>query len=240
MTDSQFALERYFTHYTFHQGGFTLTVLSHKSHFLTPIDGQRYMVEHYLVAIRFLNVLSYHRIITASYSRGKFQPQRRIILFINFDGDNTLQLLDTALYLHGLGRFITETFDKLFGILYLFLLILVRSQLLLAPLLTEFHVLIVSNLVIVDASARDFDGTIGYIINKCPIVTNQHHRITMIRQKSFQPLNTLYVQMVGRLIQQQHIRTLQQQLCQLYTHPPSPAKFRSRPVEIRTLESQSH
>ena len=153
---------------------------------------------------------------TASYSRGKFQPQRRIILFVNFDGDNTLQLLDTALYLHGLGRFITETFDKLFGILYLFLLILVGSQLLLAPLLTEFHVLIVSNLVIVDASARDFDGTIGYIINKCPVVTNQHYRITMIRQKSFQPLNTLYVQMVGRLIQQQHIRTLQQQLCWLF------------------------
>ena len=48
------------------------------------------------------------------------------------------------------------------------------------------------------------------MIYKSPIVTDHYDRLPVIDQKIFQPLDGLNIEVVGRLIQQKHIRFLQQ------------------------------
>ena len=109
-----------------------------------------------------------------------------------------------------LEKIVPETFDKIFRVFYFFLLILVSTQLLFAAFLTQHDKLIVSYLVIVYPSAGNFNGTVGHVVNECPVVTYQHYRTGTHLQEILQPLDTLNVQVVGRLVEQQHIGTTQQ------------------------------
>ena len=45
--------------------------------------------------------------------------------------------------------------------------------------------------------------------------------------------------MVGRLIEKQHVRVLEQKLCQFDAHAPATAEFRSRAVEVVALEAET-
>ena len=67
-------------------------------------------------------------------------------------------------------------------------------------------------------------------------MAHQDDGIGLGGQKIFKPLYTLDVQMVGRLIEQQHVGSPQQQLGQLYTHTPSSAELTGRTVEILARE----
>ena len=175
------------------------------------MDGQVHIVEDHVVAIRLFHILTNHRIVTGTNGRREFQAKCRSIFFIYFNGYDFLQLLDAALHLYSLRCLVTETFDKIFRVFYFFLLILVSTQLLFAAFLTQHDKLIVSYLVIVYPSAGNFNGTVGHVVNKCPVVTYQYYRAGTHLQEILQPLDTLNVQVVGRLVEQQHIRTTQQQ-----------------------------
>ena len=61
---------------------------------------------------------------------------RRTVNVLHLDTVNLRELLDTALYLYGLGRLVAEALDEVFGRLDLLLLILVGTALLLEALLT--------------------------------------------------------------------------------------------------------
>ena len=132
------------------------------------------------------------------------------IFLIHFDGDNLLQLLDAALYLHCLRSLITETFDKVFRILDFLLLVFVSAKLLLAAFLAEHHKLIVGNLVVVNPSAGDLNGAVGHIVDESPVVADQYNGTRTDTQEVFKPLDTLDIQVVGRLVEQKHVRTTQQ------------------------------
>ena len=45
--------------------------------------------------------------------------------------------------------------------------------------------------------------------------------------------------MVGGLVQKQHVRTAQQDLCQLYTHAPTAAELGGGAVKVGTFKAQS-
>ena len=175
------------------------------------MDGQVHIVEDHVIAIRLFHILTNHRIVTGTNGRREFQAKCRSIFFIYFNRYNFLQLLDAALHLYSLRSLVTETFDKIFRVFYFFLLILVSTQLLFAAFLTQHDKLIVSYLVIVYPSAGNFNGTVGHIVNECPVMTYQYYRAGTHLQEILQPLDTLNIQVVGRLVEQQHIRTTQQQ-----------------------------
>ena len=52
-------------------------------------------------------------------------------------------------------------------------------------------------------------------------MADQHHCIGTGREESLQPLDTLDVQMVGRLVKKQHIRFPEQKFGQFDSHTPS-------------------
>ena len=100
------------------------------------MDSQVHIVEDHMVAIRFLHILTNHRIVTGAHGRRELQAKCRSIFFIYFNRHDFLQVLDAALYLYSLRSLITETFDKVFRVFYFFLLIFVSTQLLFTAFLT--------------------------------------------------------------------------------------------------------
>ena len=148
-------------------------------------------------------------------------------------------MLDTALYLYCLRCFITEAFDKVFRILYLFLLIFVSTELLFATFFAENDKLIILHLIVINLPASNLNRTGSYIIKKGTVVTDQYNGIGTGRQKVLQPLNTFNIKMIGRLIEQKYVRTAKQQLRKFDTHTPTTGKFRSRAFEVLTAEAQS-
>lgn len=88
------------------------------------------------MSICLAHVFTDNRIISAAAGRRKFQAERRIIFLIDLDTVYLFQLFDTTLHLYGFGCLIAETFDKVFRILYLLLLILIGTELLLTTFFT--------------------------------------------------------------------------------------------------------
>ena len=58
-------------------------------------------------------------------------------------------------------------------------------------------------------------------------------------QEGFQPLDRLDVQVVGRLLKQQHVGPPQQQFGQLDAHAPAAAELAGGAVKVATLKTQS-
>jgi len=71
-------------------------------------------------------------------------------------------------------------------------------------------------------------------------MADQHHCIGTGREESLQPLDTLDVQMVGRLVKKQHIRFPEQKFGQFDSHTPSSGKLTGRTIKIFPAESQSY
>jgi len=69
MPDFQSSGIRNLPHYTFHQCGFSLAVLSDKSHFLAAFYGQVHMVEHLMAAVGLAHVVANHRIVARARRR---------------------------------------------------------------------------------------------------------------------------------------------------------------------------
>ena len=138
------------SHDTFHQGRFTLAVLSDESYFIAPIDRQGHMVEDQMIAITLRHLLTDHRIGTGTGSGREFQPQHGCIHIVYLDTFHLLQLLDAGLYLYGLRGFITKTLDKRLGIGQFLLLVLISALLLLTAFLAKYDVLRIFHFIIVD------------------------------------------------------------------------------------------
>ena len=106
--------------------------------------------------------------------------------------------------------------------------------------LTQNDVLIILHLIIDNPSTGNLQRTVRHIIDKGPVVTHQNDGTRRLRQELFQPLYRLNIQMVGRLVKQQHIRFLKQDLRQFDTHSPTARELRGRTFKVCAQESESH
>ena len=76
------------------------------------------------------------------------------------------------------------------------------------------------------------------LVGKRQIVRNQNKSILIVLQISFQPLNMLFVKIVGRLIQKQDIRFFQQQFRQQDLGPLTAGQFADIPIQADIAESE--
>ena len=240
MADLQFSCERNLTHDTFHERRLTLAVLTYKGHFLAAFDGQRHMVEHGMRAIVLSHLITDQGIVATPQTRREFQMHRRVIHLVDLDGHDLLQLFDLLLHLHSLRSLIAEALNEVLHLRHLLLLVLVGAYLLFPTFLSQNDVLIVFHLVVDHPAARDLQRAVRHIIDKGAVMTDQHHSTRTLSQKLLQPLDTLNIQMVRGLVEQQHIRSLQEDLGQFDTHAPAPGELRGGTVKIRSQEAQTH
>ena len=229
---------RNLVHDTLYKCRLTLTVLTYKSHLLTTVYGEIYIVEYDMVAIRLGYIFTNNRIVTATAAANELQPQRRVVFLVHFNALYLLQLLDTALHLHGFGSFVAEALDELFRILYLFLLVFISAELLFTAFLAKRHKLIVFHFIIINTSAGYFNSTGSDIIQESTVVADKYHCIGTGGEKVLQPLDALYVEVVRRFIEQQYVRTAQQQLGKFDTHTPAAGELTRRAVEVFSAKAQ--
>ena len=78
------------------------------------------------------------------------------IHLVHLDRNDFLQLLDAALHLYSFGRLIAETLDEILDIGYFLLLVLVGTELLLAAFGAQLPIFVIFHLVVLNASAGDF------------------------------------------------------------------------------------
>ncbi len=148
-------------------------------------------------------------------------------------------MLDAALYLCCFCGFVAEFFYEVLYVGNFFLLVFVGSYLAFASFGPELDIFIVFYFVVYNSAARYLYGPVCYIVDECPVVAYQYNGVGFALQKVFQPLYAFDVEMVCRLVEQEHVGVLQQQLGQFDAHAPSAAEFACAAVEIGAFESQS-
>ena len=192
-----------------------------------------------MLAIVLAHLVADDRIVAAAEARRELEVHLLVIDLIHLDRHDFLQLFDTTLHLYRLGWLISESLYKVLDVSDFLLLVLVSPQLLLTSLLAEHEVLVILHLVVLHPAASDFEGTIGYIINKGTVVAHQDHCLGALGEKLLQPLDTLDVEVVGRLIEQEYIRLLKQDFRQLDTHTPTTGELLGRTLEIVAGEAKT-
>ncbi len=212
MSQLQLALVLKLTHDAFHERRFTLTVSSHEGNLVATLHGEVHAAEYLLAVKRHRHVAHLHRIGTASRTRRELQSQSAGILLIHLDEFQLFEHLHAALHLEGLGVGALETFDEILGLGYHLLLLLIFLHLLLAALLSEFQILAVGGLVVVDSAHGHLDGAGSDIVNKFAVVTDHYHCLGTVDDEVFEPSDRFDVEVVGRLIEEQYVGRFQQQL----------------------------
>ena len=66
-------------------------------------------------------------------------------------------------------------------------------------------------------AAIEFQNPTGYIVEEVAIVGYRDHGAGVLFEKALQPRDRFGVKMVGRLVQDQHVRRGQQQLAKCHT-----------------------
>ena len=205
MSDFQVTIKRNLSHDTLHKGRLTFTVLSHECDFLTSLDRQVDVREYRMVAVRFPDILTNDGIVTTAQTRRELQMHGGIVHLVHLDRYDFLQLLDLLLYLYRLGRLIAETLDELTHISHLLLLVLIGSLLLLTSLFAKYDILVILHLIVYDVPTGYLQRAVRDVIDECTVVTDQYDSLGTLRQELLQPLYGLDIQVVGGLVQQQHV-----------------------------------
>ena len=199
-----------FIHDALHKCGFSLAVLAHKCHFLATLYGESHTREHQVAAIALCHIFSNHRIVARTRCGRKFQVDVRIIHLIYLNSLYLFKLFDAALHLHRLRSLVAESLYELFSVLNLLLLVHVGTHLLLYTLLAQLHKLGVVHIIVINLATRNLNGSRGHIVDKSAVVTHQNHSIRLGLEEIFKPLYRLNIEVVGRLVEQQHIGLAQQ------------------------------
>ena len=150
----------------------------------------------------FAQVFYNYRKIPTSWGWREAQIQAAGVLQIDFESLQFLELLDSALHLHGFGGFVAEALDELFRFLNHLLLVHVRAHLLLVPLFAQLNEPAVIDVIIVYASKCYLNGSAAHIVNERTVVADHQYCARTAFQEVLEPLNRLDVQMVCRLVEQ--------------------------------------
>ena len=208
MTDLRFSRNRVqLSHDDAHEGSLTLAVTSHERDLLPSPNLDLRIPEDHLLRIshREVRPLEYH--ISRSRRRREFYCQCRIVSFIYLDSVEFFQRFYSRLDLIRFGRLIPELIDEILGLLDHLLLILICGHLLLKTFFSKFQVFGIRHFIIMDMSHHNLDRPVGDIIQETSVMGNQQYRTSETLEVILKPLDRLYVQMVGRLVQKQHVRT---------------------------------
>jgi len=233
------AVEGDFAHDTLDECRLALAVLAHKGHLLAALDGERHAREDVVVTVGLGYLVADDGIVAAAQTWGELEVHGRIVDLVNLDGNYLLQLLEAALHLHGFGGLVAETLYKVLDVGYLFLLVLVGAQLLLTALGAQYDILVVLDLVVFDVAAGYLDGAVGDIVDEGAVVAHQHHGFGRLGEKLLKPLYALDVEVVGRLVEQEHVGLLQENLGELDAHAPATGELARGAVEVAALEAQT-
>ena len=161
------------------------------------------------------------------------------VIILHLDEFHLLQLLDAALHLGGLGGLGAETINKFlsFGNFPLLRLGLAQQNLLARLALFQIEGEIAR--IFLRPAVVKGDSAGHQVIQQRHIVADNADSPAIRAQALLQPALALQIQVVGRFVQKQHLRLLQQQLRQCYAHLPTAGKLTAIAREILISKAQT-
>ena len=227
------------SHYHAHKRCLALTVPAYERHLLASPDFHSSMREHCLSGICHRDVVCLEHHVTGSWSGRKLHRKCRIVSLIHLDALQFFQGLDPGLHLIGLGRLVPELRNEVLGLPYHLLLVLVCGHLLRHTLRPQVDIFGIWHLVVVDFAEHHLDGTGGDVVQEAAVVGNEHQGAPVVLQIILEPFYGFDVEVVGRLVEQQHIRGMEEYLGKFYPHVPALAEGLGRTVEVRVPEAEA-
>jgi len=153
-----------------------------------------------------------------------------------------LQHLDAALHLARLRGLEAETLDEALGLGDATLLVALRRHELLAALLLLPEEAVVVTLVEAEVPRLELRHAPHVATQEAAVVGDHHHRPAELGERLLEPLDRGEIQVVGGLVEQQHVGRREQQLRQLHAHQPAAAEGGQRPPRrlAREAEPRQH
>src|SRR5205823_1830585 len=146
--------------------------------------------------------------------------------------------LDSALDLARLAELVPEPLDEALRLRDLALLHGRRPLQLGDPLLALLDKVRVVADVLRQRSAPQLRYTIGDGVDEVTVVADQHEATGVGGEEPLQPLDARQVEVVGRLVEQQHVRVLEQQLGERHAHHPATRKGADVALDVSIGEAK--
>ena len=97
--------------------------------------------------------------------------------------------------------------------------------------------------VVADVLGREsvvqLDDPVGDLVDEVAVVADQHDRPGVLRQELREPLDRREVEMVGRLVEQQHVGVLEQEPGEGHAHHPATAERADVAVHVAVSEAEA-
>ena len=104
----------------------------------------------------------------------------------------------------------------------------------------ENNVLGVVDIIVVDGSASNLDGAICDIVKEGTVMAHQHNAAATLGKELLEPLDGFDVEVVGRLVEEEEIRSLQEDLGEFDTHAPPSRELTSGAIEIGAFKAEAY
>ena len=214
------------------------TVHPHHGDAVVLVDGEIEALEHAQIAVAHRHLLE-PRHQPAARGRGREREPDLRPLAVEFDALELLQHLDPALDLGGLGVLGPEAVDETLRPADLALLVGERLLQLLAPRHAFPLVERIVAAVVLDLAAGEGEGAPGQGIEETAVVADQDDAAAERLQVFLDPAQRAEVEVVGRFVQQQQVRFLEQEFGQRDAHLPPARKLGAGAVEIVAAETEA-
>ena len=184
---------------------------AHQGDALPAIDGEIEPVEDPFSVVLPGEAAGAQNLPAAVRGLGDAEPDL-LVGAVQHDGLHLLEPLQATLYLGRLGRFVAEAVDETQGLLHAASPLLGRAlQPLPGPLLLQ-QIAVVAAGVERQAAVLELRDLLGHVLQKTAVVRHGDDGPLMAPQPSLELFHALGVQVVRRLVQQQHVGGGKQQL----------------------------
>ncbi len=134
---------------------------------------------------------------------------------------------------------VAEALDELLEMLHLLDLLRALLPHALDALLARLQVRGVVALVQVDVPVRHLGHAVDHVVHELAVVAHHDDGALVAAQKAFEPLDAFQIQVVGRLVEHEHLGVAHQQLRERDAHLPAAGKIGGGKRQVAFLEAQA-
>ncbi len=210
----------------------------HERDLVAAVHGEVEAVVHGLVAVALHEAAGAHHLVARA--RGLLEVELDGLLLLGkLDALDLLELLHAILHLLGLRGLVAELLDERLHMGDLLGLLRRLGAQALKTLLARPEVGRVVALVQVHLAVVHFGHAVHHVVHERAVVADHDDRAGVAAQKSLEPLHALQVEVVGGLVEQQHLGVADEQLRQRDAHLPAARELGGAAREIALLEAQA-
>ena len=214
-------------------------VFSHQRHALTPFDRTINSLIHHFFPVAFCRALEFQDLPAARCGEGKFELHP-LGIALNLNHLDLLKLLDARLDLAGFVRLVAETIYEGLDPRHLFRLAPRGGLTLSIPFCADLFERGIVAPIFFDLMVSEIPDVSHDTIEKRRVVADDQERHLRVQEELLEPALRRFVQVVGRLVEHQHIRVGQQQMRQGDAHPIATGQLFDLTTEVDLRKSQPH